>query len=416
VEETTRPGDAPPIACASLDRLPAVLTAPEWRALEGRLEWSASRKAFVLREADPASSSGVPSNPSSARSGTGPTEDAPSPGVTNRPGALSEVIGQPRAVESLSLAAKAARERGEALGHVLLTGQPGLGKTSLAAALAREMGGRLHAVLGALLTEPAHAIGLLARLEQNDVLFIDEIHRLPAPVTECLHAAMEDCAVHVVLAERGKTRALRVELPPFTLAGATMEPGELPEAFRARFALRERLEPYPEGDLARIAARAAAKLALEATADACAAVARRARGTPREALRLLARARDVAQVAGSRAIEASHVEEAAERLGIDADGLGGEERQILMALIARGRPVGLEALAAVLGMDAAAIRSIHEPYLLARGYVVRTARGREATAEARFRMARGALPSRPGRWLGPPSLGIRIAGRIRARG
>jgi Holliday junction DNA helicase RuvB len=278
-----------------------------------------------------------------------------------------------------------------------VTGPPGLGKTTLAAALAREMGGRLHAALGALLTEPAHAIGLLARLEPNDVLFIDEVHRLPPAVTECLHAAMEDRAVHALVAEGGRTRALRVDLEPFTLAGATMEPGRLPEPFRARFTLRERLDPYPEADLARLAARAAPSLGLEASADACAAVARRARGTPREALRLLARARDEAQAAGAGAIEASHVEDAAARLGIDADGLGEEERRILAALIARGRGIGLGALAATLGMDRATLSNIHEPYLLAQGYVVRTARGREATAEARFRMARGPLPSRPGR-------------------
>jgi Holliday junction DNA helicase RuvB len=386
----------------SIDDVPGLVTAAEWRSLEERLEWSASRGAFLLHPTWHLYRSALPG-------GTrGREEVVPVPSSSLRPKTFAEIIGQQRVVRNLVLAVRAALDRGEALGHVLLSGQPGLGKTTLAGAIAREMGGRLHAAMGALITEPSQVIGLLTRLGRSDVLFIDEIHQLPAPATECLHSAMEDRLVHVLLAERGKVRALRVELEPFTLAGATMEPGALPEAFRARFTLRERLDPYCEADLARLTGVAAAALGLEASARACVAIACRGRGTPREALRLLDRSRDVAQAAGSPAIEEEHVEEAASRLEIDPDGLQAEERHILEILIARGRAMGLGALSATLGMDRTTLSNIHEPYLLSRGYIVRTARGREATAEARLRMARGMSKGNPrGRW-------IRICGRIRA--
>jgi Holliday junction DNA helicase RuvB len=368
------------LAYASLEELPSVLTAPEWWALEARLEWSAKRNLFVLGD-DPGSGPAL----GGVLSPLAETERTHSPDL--RPGTLAEVTGQERAVEGLSLAIEAARIRRDALDHVLLSGEPGLGKTTLAGALAREMGSRLHAAMGADLKEPAHVIGLLTRLEPRDVLFIDEIHRLERPVTECLHSAMEDRMVHLVVAERGSVRPLRVALEPFTLAGATMEPGVLPEAFRARFGIRTRLEPYSEEVLAQIVERAAPALGLEALPDASMAIARRSRGTPREALRLLRRARDAAQTAGSAVIEVSHVEESARLLGIDPDGLGPEDRRILEVLVRHRRPsgsqrscpMGLQTLAAMTGIDQETIRNNHEPYLLRKGYVVRTARGRDAT-------------------------------------
>jgi Holliday junction DNA helicase RuvB len=378
------------LAYASLDQLPAVLTASEWRALETRLEWSAHGKAFVLREDE-----GFAVEPSREPTRQGVGRLVPS----NRPETLAEVEGQERAVKGLSLAVEAARKRGDALDHVLLSGEPGLGKTTLAGVLAGEMGSRLHPAIGPSLEEPAHVISLLTRLERRDVLFIDEIHGLRQPVTECLHTAMEDRFILPLVAERGHARSLRVELEPFTLVGATMEPGILPDAFRARFGIRVRLEPYVNEALARIVEKAARAPGLEISPAAAMAIARRSRGTPREALRLLWRARDAAQVASSEPlhhpapslIEASHVEESARLLEIDPDGLGAEDRRILEVLVARGRPMGLQTLAAMTGIDEATIRYFHEPYLLRKGYVIRTARGREATIEARFRMARGPL-------------------------
>jgi Holliday junction DNA helicase RuvB len=377
------------LASASLAELPSVLPAAGWRALEGRLEWSSRRKAFVLGEAE---SAGL-LTPQAARAPEAPDRQASAP--SSRPTSLGEVIGQRRVVENLALAARAAKERGEPLGHVILTGSPGLGKTTLAVALAHEMDGRPHTAMGATISEPHQVVSLLVRLEPGDILFIDEIHRLPAVVTECLHAALEDGVLDVLVAERGRARSLRIELAPFTLVGATMEPGDLPEAFRARFPLGERLDPYSEEDLSRIVAREAAWHGIEAAPAACAAVAARSRGTPREAVSLLARALDVAQTAGTGAgspgrlrLEVAHVEEA-RRLEIEPDGLRADERGMLELLLARG-PMGLEALASTLRIDAATLRNVHEPFLLRRGYVVRTARGREATAEARRRLAANA--------------------------
>jgi Holliday junction DNA helicase RuvB len=388
------------LAHASLEQLPAVLTAREWRALEGRLEWTG--KAFVLREDGGFEPEHYPAPGLRNDEGSSRLSDDPS---STRPGSLAEIIGQEHAVEGLSVAVEAARLRGDALGHVLLSGEPGLGKTTLAGALAREMGSRLHTAMGGQLKEPANLIGLLGRLEPRDVLFIDEIHGLRRPVTECLHAAMEDRVIDVVVLERGRVRPLRVELEPFTLAGATMEPGLLPEAFRARFGIRARLEPYAEDIIALIVERAGPALGLEVPPGAAMAIARRSRGTPREGLRLLRSARDVAQVARSSVIEVSHVEESARLLGIDPDGLGPEDRRILEVLVAHRRPggsprpcpMGIQTLAAMTGIDLVTIRNNHEPYLLRKGYLVRTARGRAATLKARFRI--GASESDPGRRL-----------------
>ena len=300
---------------------------------------------------------------------------------------------------NLALSLQAALSRGEPLGHVLLSGPAGLGKTTLARALASEAGARLHPAMGPLIAEPCQLIGLLTGLERGDFVFIDEIHRLPAPCEECLYSALEDGVLDVVVAQGARVRAVRILLPPFTLVGVTTVPAALQESFRARFKLEERLEFYGEAEIAAVVERAAPRLGDSVSAEACKAIARRARGTPREALRLLERARDLAQAsartpeggaeAGERAtVEARHVEEAAERLGIDSEGMRIEERRILEVLIARGRPMGIESIAATLRLDPLTVRLVHEPFLVGQGYVVRGFRGREATPKARLRFTR----------------------------
>jgi len=257
--------------------------------------------------------------------------------------------------------------------------------------------------MGPLIAEPSQLIGLLTGLEHGDFFFIDEIHRLPVFCEECLYSALEDGVVDVVLAQAqgARTRTLRIVLLPFTLVGATTALAALAEPFRARFKLEERLEFYGEAEIRAVVERAAPRLSALVNAEACVAIARRARGTPREALRLLERARDLAQ-ASARApekasVEARHVEDAAERLGIDSEGLRVEEQRILEVLLARGRPMGIESIAATLRLDPLAVRLVHEPYLVGQGYVARGFHGREATAKARLRFAsnRAAATSNP---------------------
>jgi Holliday junction DNA helicase RuvB len=299
-----------------------------------------------------------------------------------RPRDLGEFLGQDRVVGNLELAARTARERGEPLGHLLLYGPPGFGKTTLAALAAREMGARVLTAMGALIAEPHQLVPLLARLRAGDLFFVDEIHRLPPACEECLYSALEDGVIDAVVAGGAGTRTVRIELEPFTLVGATTRPGALSEPFRARFKLQERLDRYSEETLAAVAAQAAPRLGRTLSPEAAVAIARRARRVPREALRLLERARDVAQDARSEEIAAAHVEEAAARLGIDERGLWSEERQILAVLTAHRRPMGIDAIAATAGLDPETVKSIHEPHLIEHGYLRRGLRGREATMKA----------------------------------
>jgi Holliday junction DNA helicase RuvB len=386
----------------SIEDFPAELSAREWQSLAGRLEWSSRRRSYLFRpelghySADyPGAYSGAPGRDSHGPRGSQPKTcvvgcEGQAPGL--RPARLADVVGQSRVVENLALAAEAALLRGEALGHVLLTGHAGLGKTTLARALASEMGTRLHSAMGPLIAEPSQLIGLLTGLERGDLLFLDEIHRIAVFCEECLYSALEDCVVDVVLAQAqgAHTRPIRIVLPPFTLVGATTALAALAEPFRARFKIEERLEFYSEAEIRAVVERAAPRLRALVSPEACAALARRARGTPREALRLLERARDLAQASArareNASVEARHVVDASERLGIDSEGLRAEERRIMEVLIARGRPMGIDSIAATLRLDPHAVRLVHEPYLVAQGYVVRSFRGREATAKARERL------------------------------
>jgi Holliday junction DNA helicase RuvB len=365
-----------------VDELPAELTAKEWQELEGRLEWSPSQHAFLLGPEGDLGPSSDQAPPAGEK-----TPERPSA----RPRSFAEFVGQRRVVENLLIASRAAEARGEPLGHVLLNGAPGLGKTSLARLLAAERGATIQEVVGAHLEDPHQLISLLARIEKGGFLVIDEIHALGSACEEALYTALEDGLVEVVVRDRVRARVIRVRLEPFTLVGATTRLGALSEPFRARFKLRETLEPYGEEELSEIALRAARRLGAETTPEAALAVARRSRGTPREAIRLLERARDLAQVAATGSsvvhhvvheIQFSHVVHGAARLGIDERGLSREDRAVVRLLIERGRPVGLEAIASRLGLDLETLRDVHEPWLERSGLVERTERGRVATAKA----------------------------------
>jgi Holliday junction DNA helicase RuvB len=407
-------------AIESLADLPAEVTAAEWRALAGRLEWSPGRRSFLLRnEWDgmwfaqsgsrvPLSRNAADSRESFSRNQGGSRE----PLSPFRPGALDGFIGQGRTVANLKLAIAAARARGEPLGHLLLSGPPGLGKTTLARLAALELGAGFHPAVGLHLEEPHELISLLSGLGRGDVLFIDELHGLRKSCQECLYGALEDGVLDVTVSEGVSTRALRIRLEPFTLIGATSEPGTLAEPFRARFALAEGLEFYAEEDLARVVAGRAPELRTAIEPRAAAAIARRARGTPREALRLLHRARDVVQTrqpAGPEApaIEVRHVEWAARGLGIEADGLNPGDLRLLELLARAGRPMGLETIASALRVDARTVKTVHEPYLRERGYLTSGPRGREATCAGRARVRAPAVVIAGGR-------SIPIAGRLRA--
>lgn len=312
-----------------------------------------------------------------------------------RPGSFAEFVGQERTVTNLRVAIAAALQRGETLDHVLLSGPPGLGKTSLARILAGEFGSHLVATSGPALERPKDLVGILTNLQRGDVLFIDEIHRVPAAVEEYLYTAMEDFTVDFTLDQGPHARVLPLPLQPFTLVGATTREGLLSSPFRSRFGLLERLDPYPTGELVRILARSAALLSVTLDPAAAELVAARARGTPRIANRFLRRARDLAQVRGARAIDAALAAEALRRMGVDEHGLEELDRRILDCLAKNGAPLGLKTIAAAVGEAEDTIEDVFEPHLLRSGFVQKTARGRQITARgcaALGRSARGADP------------------------
>lgn len=319
-----------------------------------------------------------------------------------RPVRLADYIGQPVVRDQMGLFIQAAKGRGEALDHTLIFGPPGLGKTTLANIIAQEMQVSLKSTSGPVLERPGDLAALLTNLEAGDVLFIDEIHRLSPIVEEVLYPAMEDYQLDIMIGEGPAARSIKLDLPPFTLVGATTRAGMLTNPLRDRFGIVQRLEFYGTADLATIVTRSAGILGLAIEAEGAMEIARRARGTPRIANRLLRRVRDFAEVRGQGHISHDIASRALDLLDVDAQGFDHQDRRLLLTMIDKfdGGPVGVDSLAAAISEERHTIEDVLEPYLIQQGYIMRTPRGRVVTRHAYLhfglnlptRLAQGGTP------------------------